>query len=184
MTLTPPFNIAYRFDDNLRELPEDRNDVQRAIAWWRARLSQADSVQRVALLGYIGGYSRMLSALDEAEATLTEAVALADQLGDARSALVNRIRLAHVYQWQRDFVRSNARFAEILQRCEDEPKAEFYLDFALQHAGKNQYDQNHLEAAQSLFERALVLRRAKGNTEFIASTEQALLRVHQRLDSD
>ena len=132
-------------------------------------------------LGLLGGYLRLLGRLDEAEAALAEAVALARDLGDERLLLTNQIRLAHVYQWQRRFAEADALFAAVISRCEADPDRDRLLAFALQHLGKSLFDQERYAEAATCFERALDLRLASGDAELIASSELALATARAQL---
>ncbi len=67
----------------------------------------------------------------------------------------------HVLQWKKDFKGSGEFFKEVLQICRSNGDAEEYLDFALQYAGKNLFDQNKYSEALILFEETLIIRQHK-----------------------
>jgi hypothetical protein len=56
-------------------------------------------------------------------------------------SISQQIRLAHVYQWKKNFNLSNMMFEEILKTCEREEGLGALIDFSWQHAGKNYFDQ-------------------------------------------
>jgi len=169
-------DVSYRFDQRLREVPNDRAGMARAIAALEARLAAEvpDPIERTRALGTLGTYRRILGRLDGAEAALREAVALARRLGDGRALLVNELRLAHVLQWQERFAEADVRFAAAIARCEATPELTGLLSFALQHAGKSLFDQARYAEAAERFARALALREATGDRELIASSRLAL----------
>lgn len=174
---------GYHFDDDLRDVPDQPDDLRRALPWLAeaaADPTRADR-DRARLYGMLGVYARMLHEYATAHAALAQALRLAEQLADSRLQLVNRIRLAHVYQWQGAFEQSNALFAAALADCTADPALAAYLDFAHQHAGKNAFDQGRYAEAAQHFERALALRLQRGDPALIASTEHALTVTRRRL---
>jgi tetratricopeptide (TPR) repeat protein len=179
MPIPKRFNIAFSFDDRLREIPSDREEVERAIAWIEGELATMEDqpAQRVALLGLRGVYRRILGEYRSAESDLVEAVMIAEALGIESLVTVMRLRLAHVYQWMEEFGRSTAMFDREIERCKTLPELLPFLDFACQHAGKNLFDQGDLDGARRHFEAALEIRNRKGDRKLIDSTEAALARV-------
>lgn len=176
-----PFAVSYGFDENLREVPNYPAGMARAAAACEARLAaESGPGARLRTLGILGGYLRMLGRLQEAEARLGQATALARELGDERARLTNEIRLAHVWQWQRRFAEADALFASIVARCEAAPDLGGLLAFALQHAGKSQFDQARYAEASACFARALDLRRGSGDAALIASSQLALDAARRR----
>ncbi len=136
------------------------------------------------MLGQIGVLSRLLGRLDEAQIYLEKAVALSEQTGNGKARLVNSIRLANVYQWQRRFDLSDPLFTEAVVFCETRPEFSDYLDFALQHYGKSLFDQGNYTEAERLFARALQLRLAKGDDLLVASSRVALEVTRARLSGE
>jgi tetratricopeptide (TPR) repeat protein len=168
-------NLGYHIDDDLREVPDAPDDMRAAVtAWIAVYQANRDDRERLNLAGQIGTYARMLRDLDTAAEYLAQAVKLADSLGDARAHVINRIRLAHVYQWHGDYPLSTSMFTAIVTQVMTEPALFDLRDFAYQHAGKNYYDQERYADAILCFAHALVLRQQKGDAELIASSEQAL----------
>jgi tetratricopeptide (TPR) repeat protein len=157
--------------------------MARAVAWLQAQLAQTDLAprRRLRLAGQLGGYARMLGDFAAAHAALAEALRLADALGDAGARLANEIRLAHVYQWERNFAAGDTLFAGVLARVAADPAQARYRDFAYQHAGKNCFDQGRYAEAHDLFQAALAIRREKGDPGLIHSTQLALAAVARRL---
>jgi tetratricopeptide (TPR) repeat protein len=176
VTIDESFDVSYRFDERLREVPNDREALARATAALEDRLASGtmDARGRARALGVLGGYRRLLGRLDDAAASLHEAVAVAGELGDERLLLTNRLRLAHVFQWQRRFAEADVLFASVVAGCEGHPDRDGLLAFALQHAGKSLFDQERYAEAAARFARAVALREAAGDAELIASSRIAL----------
>lgn len=175
-------DLAFHFDERLREAPDDPARFALALRALERRLTaEHEDRARLRLLGRLGAHLRTLGALGEAEARLLEAVALADRLADGRAALTNRIRLAHVYQWQRRFAEADALFRKVIAACVGRPDHGAILAFAYQHWGKSLFDQGRYAAAADRFARALALREAAGDEELIASSRVALGTARARL---
>ena len=171
-----PYNISYTFDQNLRDVPDSPGDMARAVEYLGAKLKSGElSVRDQArLLGQMGVLCRMLLRLEEAEHYCERTVTICCQLGDARCEVVNRIRLAHVYQWQRRFDESDRLFLWALELCERDPNVADYLDFVRQHYGKSLFDQGRYVEAMEMFERALEIREKKGDAALVESSRVAL----------
>lgn len=179
-----PFDLSFHFNAELRDVPNRPEEMQAAVVWLAERVGDLalDERRRAQLAGMLVVCARMLHDYPAALAAAQTALALADRLGDARLALVNQARLAHVYQWQGDFARSNALFGKLLDACATNPDLASYRDSICQHAGKNLFDQGRYAEAAALFEEALALREQRGNAELIASAQLALRVTRERLD--
>lgn len=157
--------------------------MRQAVASWQSHLDQhkVTCLERIRLLGLIGGYARILKEFTLALSALTTAIQEAELIGDQRLKIVNMIRLATVYQWQQDYSTSEALFAMAIAQCQANPDLANYLDFAYQHFGKSKFDQQQYDEAKRYFQQALELRQQKGDRELIASTQHAIVTVERRL---
>ena len=177
-----PYDLTYRYDDTLRPIPNNPTEMALAIQYLleAAANPRGSTVDRVRQLGRAGIYRATLGELDSAEALLNEALELAGALDNARQHVVLRLRLGQVYQWQGRYPEADRLFADEIARCRADARVADYLDFALQHAGKCQFDQGRYEAAIACFREALALREQKGMEESIESTRYALDVAQQR----
>jgi len=118
-----------------------------------------DIKKYVSLQGMVGVHQRTLMLLNEAENTLKNVLEIIskENLSIALSAQ-NKIRMAHVYQWQKKFDKSNLVFEEIIDLCSSNEEASQYLHFAYQHHGRNLFDQKKYQEAFEKFECALKIR--------------------------
>jgi tetratricopeptide (TPR) repeat protein len=178
-----PYNVHYDFDENLREKPHDAKAMERGIDWLARQVEKmgTDPHSAARLKGMHGVYCRIMGRLDEAEGSLDQAVALAKSILDARLVFINRLRQAHVYQWQGRFDLSTPLFEELLVTAEKDRSLGLLLDFAMQHAGKNAFDQGKYAEALSHFAGALALRRLKNDARLLASTETAIAVTRARV---
>lgn len=138
---------------------------------------------KVSLLGELGVWNRILGDLEKAEMHLLQSLKLIEEHGlDLRFAIQQRIRLGTVLQWQRRFNQSNALFAELIDECTNLPEGSAYLAFALQHSGKNFFDQHRYQEALESFEAAAEIRSATSvAADQIQSTEFAIKETKKRL---
>ncbi len=180
-----PYNVHYDFDPNLRETPHDRSAMERGVAWLARQVQNVgnDLHATARLKGMHGVYSRILGLLDEAEESLRHAVELSQTIADVRLVYINELRLAHVHQWRGQFELSTPMFEELLSRAEKDRHLGLLLDFAMQHAGKNAFDQAKYAEALSHFAGALSLRRLKNDARLLHSTETAIAVTRERIAS-
>ena len=151
------------FDEDLRDVPVNSAATRAYVGQLRSLLESTKTTrQRVSILGQIGVYLRQLGDLDQAESTLKTALDLIEayDLGIGVE-IQQKIRLAHVFQWQRRFTESDKLFGDILSVCRSSSEASHYLDFALQHSGKNHFDQGRWQEALRAFEEALRIRQMR-----------------------
>jgi tetratricopeptide (TPR) repeat protein len=180
-----PFDISISFDGDLHDIPNNAVEMQQALIFLQSQLrdNEIEAKQQIQLLGLIGSYARILQDFVVAQQALMLAIELSEQLGEIRLRTANQIRLAHVYQWQQNYKGSEALFEAIIENCQHDPSLISYLDFAYQHMGKCKFDQQQYEAAQSYFERALLLRRSKGDQSLLDSTQLSIDIVNHRLNA-
>ncbi|MEO1634012.1 MAG: tetratricopeptide repeat protein [Cyanobacteria bacterium J06631_9] len=176
------FDLSFHYDDNLQDIPNNVEETRRAVAFWQNQLSQPElaTTERIRLLGRIGGYTRTLRDLEQAEQALTTALELSKSIENRRFEAVNSIKLAHVYQWQQRYAESEALFETVIVLCQNDAEASPYLDFAYQHFGKCKFDQQKYAEALACFEQALAIRLKKEDQELIASTDLAIVTTHSR----
>jgi tetratricopeptide (TPR) repeat protein len=150
--------LDFTFDENLREVPADSESMAAYVEYLRA-MPAGNSEEKIMILGELGVYSRILGKLDEAELHLGEAILLAQNFPpESRFVIATKIRLAHVWQWQKRFKQSDELFDKIIETCKKVPEIPMLLDFAYQHAGKNYFDQGLWPKALEYFQKALLLR--------------------------
>jgi tetratricopeptide (TPR) repeat protein len=173
----PDLSLHSVFDERLREIASDRAAVQRVLAAGRRALAEASDVrEEVRALGYVGNALRLLGRHEEALAAQTDALALAEELGDARAALVARIRLGEGLRCADELGRAEAELRTALAAARAQPELGL-TDFALQHLGKTLLDGGRAAEAEPLLSEALALREAKGDSALVESTRLALDRA-------
>lgn len=178
-----PFDVSYHFDEHLRDVPNNCEEMRLAVNWLISQQENSqDILKKQQLSGLIGVYSRMLGDLNTALDYLQQSLALSEQLQDECSKTVTRIRLAHVYQWQKQYTLCDRLLTAEIHRCQTQPILKPYLDFAYQHAGKSKYEQGDYQTAYQYFLQALAIRKQKGNIELLNSTHLALEKTREQIE--
>lgn len=153
--------LEKKFDDeSLREVPSDPKGLrQYTDELVQSLASVTDPKKQVSILGELGVHLRSLEDLDRAQEVLLEALNIIKdhQLGIKRE-IQQKIRLGHVLQWKKSFTESDALFDEVVSACRTSGDLGEYIAFALQHAGKNFFDQGRFAEALSYFEEAMTIR--------------------------
>ena len=150
-----------RGDNNeFHDAPENPEGIKVAIIELLAESSVSTDIKKyVSLLGTVGVHQRSLMLLDEAENTLNEVLEVISKNNLSISLEAqNKIRIGHVYQWQKRFERSNLIFEDVIALCLQNEEASHYLHFAYQHHGKNLFDQERYQEAFDFLEKALRIR--------------------------
>jgi tetratricopeptide (TPR) repeat protein len=171
-------------EETLHEYAQNPQALERYIEILKNEIKMAvEPIDKVRRLGETGVYLRSAGRLEEAEIYLLQALAIIEtyELG-LKIETQQKIRLAHVYQWQKNFTGSDELFEEVINTCRKHAEANSYLPFALQHAGKNYFDQHQYKKALAYFEEALKLRTERASSaDQILSTETALRVTRNRL---
>ena len=174
------YNLDYTFDENLQEVPANPLNISAYVDFQIENLKVISSpIEQAKIMSEIGAYLRILRRLDQAEKYLLEAGKLIISYSLPQSTLLaQQIRLAHVYQWQKNFNASNALFNKILKQTETTANLGALKDFTWQHAGKNYFDQGDFKNALAAFEKALELRKLRNAPDDqIASSRQSIDRT-------
>lgn len=187
-----PFNINFSLDENLKEIPDNIDDMNRAINFLETKLIEEsqDDYERMRLSGIVGTLYRILGDLDMAEEHINSAIAASNNLRDRRAQLENLLRLAYVYQVREQYDLADRIYKQVIEACEVSRDAtnpvnrnpfKNDLDLAYQYYGKCLYDQGDFFNALHMFEKALRIRTQKGDPVEIGSTEHAIKITQQKL---
>nr|WP_295900874.1 hypothetical protein [uncultured Bdellovibrio sp.] len=174
----------FKFDENLRSIPEDPEYLKLYIQNMESSLDSIHNPkQYVSIIGEMAVYLRILGDFQKAESALEKALKIIaeENLGIQRE-VQQKIRLAHVLQDKKEFNKSTPLFKELIKTCRENQEANKYLAFALQHSGKNLFDQLLYKDALAQFEEALTIRKTmNAPKDQIVSTELAIQRTKQLL---
>ena len=187
-----PYNIDFTFDDNLREKPQDPEDMHRAISFLETRLIEEsqDDYERMRLSGIVGTLCLILGDYEMAEEHINSAIASSNNLRDRHAQLRNLMRLAQIYQYRKLYDQADRIFKQVIQACEANRDATNAnrnspyitdLDMVYHEYGKCLFDQGDYEIALHLFEKALKIRQFRDDATSIASTEHAIRITSEKL---
>jgi len=179
--ISPP---EYSFDNHLHEVPSK-------VAEWESFINdlletlkfEDDLSKKMQFIEYLGFANRVLKKLDHAEHYYKKALSISYLNSNNNKIIQNLIRLAHVYQWRRDFDKSYALFDQAYNLintidCFESLKASFH-----QHLGKFYFDQQAFRLALVEFNLALKMRlRSKAVSDIIRSSQQAIDITNQHLN--
>jgi tetratricopeptide (TPR) repeat protein len=174
------------FDENLRDIPDNAEATRQEVAQLKEKLPLTLApLERTRLLCDIGTGLRLLGDLEEAKNHLKEAVDLCETFQlDIKTTVRAQILLAHVLQWQGNFLKSNRLFGELIITVEADIGASSLKAFVYQHAGKNLFDQKMYPHALKFFEKALKLRESeKAPEDQIESTRLAIHATRAKIES-
>lgn len=147
------------FDQDLRDVPDNQVDWIKFIDDLKVKLKEENHpAQRLALFEHIGMAARTLLRLDEAEFYLKKSLALSHGYPFHGRFIQNLIRLAHVYQWKKEFEKSQMLFDQAKSLMDEKPVSEYLQAAYHQHLGKLYFDQQYFGKAQAEFSTALSIR--------------------------
>lgn len=157
--------VSYHIDQDLREVPDDLTVTQAYIEHLEAQASrEQDRYEQMKLYGELAFYCRIMGQLEEAERYAYGAIALAHDLLDKRTRLVNLLQLAQIYQWNGAFIACDRILEQVIDACEAYQDASRpdqrnpfsdYLPLAYFTLGKSKFDQTDYALAADLFQAAL-----------------------------
>jgi len=177
--LLPQFP-AYSFDENLHEVTQNHQDFESYILKIKELISKSPSDQnKILLYENLGLALRVVRLLDESEFYLQKALSLSTAVSVNRQ-IQNLLRLAHVYQWQKQFQKAHALFDQARSLLNEFSIGQSLKASYHQHLGKCYFDQEHFNLALIEFETALKLRiEMSAPIDQIQSTELALNKTKQ-----
>lgn len=181
MSFTLP---TYHFDENLREIPDDLDKWKMSAVVLEETLAMTEAINdNLVLLENLGFVLRVLGELDEAEARLKEALSLSSEHPNPLRSLQNMMRLAHVYQWKKDFKQANSLFSEVKKMMKSSGISEGLKSAYHQHYGRLLFDQQKFKEAEEQFLLALQLRESiKAPSDQVMSSRFALEQTRKRTE--
>ncbi|SEN11475.1 tetratricopeptide repeat protein [Lihuaxuella thermophila] len=168
----------------LREIPRDEEKLKDAITQAEAFLARAKTLEMgdfsvlIFLHGYLGNAWRVMGETERAIRHLLKALEIARAKGEKGGVIRSLIRLGEAYKYHGQHETGLRCFAEAEALAESD-EFSMYRDFICQHRGKCLMEMGRMEEALSELQRALMMRRAKGDAELIRSTEEAIKLVNR-----
>lgn len=184
-----PFNMNFLFGDDLREVPEDTEQMRKGLDWLQDKLVEIaadESAKAAVILSQIGGYARIMGDLKLSEKCYVDAIKVFEELKKTEQVFAMKLRLAIVYQYKGNFTKSSEIYTKAIQmiRSSKAQAVQGYLDFAIHHYGKQKFEQGFYSEALELFMEAYELRIIKGDLSLISSTEFAINKTKEKLEEN
>lgn len=182
-----PFNMNYSIAEDLREVPEDTDQMYRGINFLKeAALEEDEELIRAKIYSHIGFYSRLVLELEQSHDFYEQSVALYEKHKKKISSFSVKIRLAVTYHWMGKFSKADSFFNNALEICRksSEPKIRKFEATILEYYAKSKYEQHSISMAEELLGEALEHRIISGDMDLLNETKEALSIVSRRLAKD
>lgn len=182
-----PFNMNFSYGDDLREVPEDSEQMRKGLEWLQDKLVELgpeDAGKAAGLLTQIAGYARIMGDFPLSEKCFKDSIRVFEEAGKTELVFLNKLRMAVLYQHMKNYTKSSEIYTGAIKfiRASKSAKVQNYLDFALQHYGKQLYEQKRFKDALDHFMEAYELRLAKGDLDLMSSTEIAISKAKEAIE--
>ena len=175
--------MNYTIGNNLREIPDDREEFKKGIISLEQKLADAETkLEKAQYLSKLGVLNRIIGNLEISFKQHTDAQLIIRNLDNEKLYIVNEIRLATTLQFQGQFEAAEQIHARLEHQIYTNNHHHDLLHFIHQHKGKNYYEWGKLALALAEFEKALSIRKIKGDKALIHSTEVAIQKMRELMD--
>lgn len=183
-----PFNMEFSYGDDLREVPEDTHQMKKGVDWLQDKLVEIgpdDNKKAAVLLTHLGGFARIMGDYDLSEKCYLDAARAFEELKMSEQVFATKLRLAVTYQHKGNTTKSSEIYMKAIKMMKESKSQSVrsYLDFALQHYGKQKFEAKLYQEALDLFMEAMELRIIKGDLDLISSTEFAIAKTREKLEA-
>ena len=168
-------NEIIYFDKNeyLREKTSDPLKLNQIISQAERLLVNINENDKYFLYGSLGNLYRINEQPQKAINCLTYCLRQATEERNLSREIISLIRLGEALKYNSSHKEALNHFNKASEICKAH-RIDVYLDFALQHKGKCLMELAMLNEAEACFQKALTLRKSKGDLSLIDSTEQAI----------
>lgn len=179
-----PYDMKFIFGPNLREVPVSKIQMLNGMIYIMEQLKgdQLSEEEKGEWNGILGYYLRIVGELEESEKHLKASIRINNHLSNQQAVFINKLRLAHTYQWWTNYEVSNEMFRDLLEKAETDSDFSHFLDHVYDHFAKNLFDQKDFPTALSYFKKSLDLRLEKNNSELISLSETAIEACEYRIE--
>lgn len=169
-------------DSRLREIPDDRQQLERQADALVAEIASARSqpAQLLAMLQRATPVLLVVGRIEEARRTASAAIALAELLDDPLAIFENQLQLAKALRFEGRFDLATPLFDRLLAQARSVPAFARHLDAALFEAGANLFEQGRDREAARYFRDCQGLRRLAGPDADLEAVALALRLVAER----
>jgi hypothetical protein len=170
--------LAWRFDENLREVPLDAAAFAREVDLLVDDIATARSqpAKLLWMLVEVTPLLRIAGRVDEARKTASAAIALAELVEDPGAEFAGQLSLAQLMQHERHFEISTPLFDQLIARARAMQVHAGSLHDVLFEAGRNLFQQGRFAQAARLFRESQSLRRSLSREDLLEITADAIRR--------
>lgn len=163
-------------------MPDNEADWIKFVDGLKLQLKNENHLaKKLILFEHIGMAARTLLRFDEAEFYVKKALAQSYSYPSQSRLVQNLIRLAHVYQWNKEFEKSQVLFDQAKLLIDKESFSEVLQAAYHQHLGKLYFDQQYYGKSQAEFSTALSIReRISAPIDQIESSGESLKEALKR----
>lgn len=165
--------IFFDESDFLREKSSDPALLSRTIEQGEKLRKRIGLEQNYFLLGSLGNLYRIDLQPRVAIPLFKQCLEIADKEQNKQREVVTRIRLGETLKYDGRHEDAWKEFERALKLCETNGITK-YRDFVYQHMGKCLMELSEFAAAEECFEKALEIRKEKGEVSLIESTQKAI----------
>lgn len=170
--------IYFDKSEYLREKTSNPLIINHVIRQAEGLLKDGNKNDKLFLYGTLWNLYRINGLPQKAIHCLTYCLTQALEERNPTREIVSLIRLGEALKYDRNHKKALDHFNKALGMCEAH-KIDEYRDFVLQHKGKCLMELANLNEAEDCFQKALTLRKQKGDHSLIDSTEQAIVLVRE-----
>lgn len=163
------FNLGFKIDSNLREVPEDSAEMKMGVAALMIKSEkEEDPTKKGLLLAKAGILNRVVGNLDLSETLLTESFKLLKENDKKAEAYDVRVRLAVTEVYQGKYEKAEKVFSDIIEKANAKQPPEEALrklkEAALIGFGKSKFEQNMIPAGIRYYTEAGESKLEKGDS--------------------
>jgi uncharacterized cupin superfamily protein/GNAT superfamily N-acetyltransferase len=172
-----------KFNNDLKEIPVDANKWELFLEDLKNQLKTETHPEKLlSLYEHIGMASQILFKPSEAEYFLMKAVSTSYSYSKQSRLIQNLVRLAHVYQWKKEFQKAHLLFDQAKALLNKSDFSESLKGSFHQHLGKLYFEQGFYGLSLTEFELALKIRqRIQVSNDQVSSTVLAINETKKRL---
>jgi phosphate uptake regulator len=177
-----PFNMASKFNEQLLEIPESLDEMEKGVEFILNKLEdESDEMQKALLHSLAGHYLRILNKLEEANQHLTLAIEFFKEHKKLDAMLVSILRRAISNTYQRKFTSADRSFNSLLTAIANEESVRFkeYEDQIYFFYAISKLRQKQNSTASDYFNKSLEIRLCGADMKLVGLSKHGIKLAEQ-----